>query len=81
VNKLPGLLIVIGFLFVGIILIVGTYKRWTSLVDPPTDEWMFYSHAFLKKCFGKTFLIYFNYSIGAILILSGLIGIWNGIRK
>jgi hypothetical protein len=79
-NKLPGLLFAIFFILAGIILIVGTKKRWRWLVDPPEDYWMFYSHSFLKKVFGKTFLLYFNYMLGIILIVLCLIGIWNGIK-
>jgi hypothetical protein len=80
-NGLPALFIAIFFIFAGIILIVGTKERWSWLVDPPTDHWTFYSHSFLKKCFGKTFLIYFNYSLGIAFILFSLIGIWNKIKE
>jgi hypothetical protein len=79
-NKLPGLLIAIFFIFAGIILIIGTKKRWVWLVDPPAKYWTFYSHSFLKKLLGKTFLLYFNYILGTVFILLSLIGIWNGLK-
>ena len=79
-NRLLGLFIAIFFIFAGIVLLVGTKKRWVWLVDPPADYWTFYSHSFLKKFFGKTFLLYFNYILGIVFILLSLIGIWNGLK-
>jgi hypothetical protein len=80
-NRLPVLFIAIFFIIAGIIIIVGTKKRWSWLVDPPVDYWTFYSHSFLKKFFGKTFLLYFNYFLGIVFILLSLIGFWNGIKR
>lgn len=65
------------FIIVGVILIVGTKKKWTWLVDPPEEYWLVYSHSFLKKVFGKTFLAYFNYLLGIALISLSLCGIWR----
>jgi hypothetical protein len=62
----------------GIVLIVGSWKRWSWLVDPPLQYWLVYSHSFMKKCFGETFLLYFNYILGIGLILLSLLGAWLG---
>lgn len=80
-NKLPGLFIAVIFISVGSILIFGTRKRWIWLVDPPLDYWMVYSHSFIKKFLGRTFLIYFNYFLGILFIVLSLFGIWNEIRR
>lgn len=80
-GTMPGLIVAIFFIAIGAVLIVGTYKRWDWLVDPPDKYWMAYSHSFMKKLFGKTFLIYFNYILGAILIALSLLGIVNGITN
>jgi len=45
---LPGILIAVLFFLVGLILIIGAYRRWEWLVDPPTDMWPYYSQAFLR---------------------------------
>lgn len=79
--RLSVLLMAIFFILAGIILVVGTKKRWMWLVDPSTDHWMFYSHSFIKKFFGNTFLLWFNYILGIILIILSLFGIWNGIKR
>jgi hypothetical protein len=68
-----GFLIYLFFVFLGMILIVGTWWRWPWLVDPPLDQWTFNFHAFIKKFFGQKFLIYFNYVVGAIIIIVLLI--------
>ncbi len=80
-DRLPIILIAILFILAGIILIFGTKRGWSWLVDPPTDYWMFYSHSFLKKFFGKTFLLRFNYFIGILFIILSLFGIWNGLKR
>jgi hypothetical protein len=74
-DKLPDLIFLIFFIIAGVILIVGTNKKWMWLVDPPEDYWMFYSHSFIKKIFGKKMLLYFNYFLGILFILFSLIGI------
>lgn len=67
----------------GILIIFGTLRRWKWLVEPPADNWifgMFYPLVFVKKQFGKTFIIYWNYFIGVFLILISLFGIWYAIK-
>jgi hypothetical protein len=59
-SRLLGLLIGILLMSAGFMMIVGAKKKWSWLVDLPTESWMFNGFSFMKKCFGKTFLIYFN---------------------
>jgi hypothetical protein len=72
-DLLLGFLIYLLFVSLGVILIVGTWRRWPWLVDPPLDQWTFNFHAFLKKVFGQKFLIYFNYVVGVMIIIVLLI--------
>jgi drug/metabolite transporter superfamily protein YnfA len=73
--NLLGILIASLFLLCGLALIVGAYKRWDWLVDPPTNMWPFYSPAFLKKLFGTGFVVVFTYVVGFLLVLSVLWGL------
>ncbi|MGYP001271665624 len=69
------------FFSLGALLVYGTYRRWPVLVDPP-DKWApFYSQALLKKYFGRTFLIAYNYILGLLFIVFTCIGLWNGFTK
>ena len=61
-----------SFLAAGSALIYGTQNRWPMLTDPPEDMWICYTHSFLKKVFGKQFLIYYNYAFGVIFFLAGM---------
>jgi hypothetical protein len=78
---LLGLLFSTFFIIAGVVFIYGTKRRWPIMTDPPQDLWLCYSQAFIKKVFGNNFLIVHNYSLGAIFILLGLIGLWNGLKN
>jgi len=65
----PGIIIAVFFFIIGLILIIGAHRRWEWLVDPPTDMWLFYSQAFLKKFFGSSFVVGFTYVIGFLIVL------------
>jgi len=65
------------FILAGIVLILGSVKRWKWLVDPPAEHWPFDSHAFLMKCLGPEGVLVFNYLLGILLIILSLFGIWN----
>lgn len=78
---LPGILIALLFFLCGLTLIIGAYRRWDWLVDPPTDMWPYYSQAFLKKLFGSSFVVGFTYVIGFLLILFVLFGLFNTLLK
>lgn len=68
------------YLLLGIFIIIGTVKRWSWMVDPPFSKyWMFFPSLYLNKFLGRPFIIYFNYIIGIVSIICGLIGIWKGI--
>jgi len=55
-------------LLLGVLLIIGTKKRWKFLVHP-VDEWDFlYLHFGIRSIFGKS-LIPFNYGLGALICL------------
>ncbi len=75
------LLVACFFIMTGIVLIVGSAKKWRWLVDPPTEYWKVYSHSFIKRLFGKTVLLCFNYILGILLILLSLFGIWNAMKR
>ena len=68
-------------LLIGILLIIGAYKRWKWLVDPPTTEWLggwlVYSQAAIKKHFGKTFLLYYTYLLGIAFTIVGILIIYH----
>jgi len=58
------------------VAIYGTIHKWAMLVDPPEKMSIFYSHALLKKIFGKNFLIFYNYFLGFAFISFGCYGLW-----
>ena len=70
-SSTPGIFFTIFMFIGGVLLIVGNYKRWVWLVDPPENSFttLFYSHYHLKKLCGKKYLIYFNYILGTYFIL------------
>lgn len=76
--KLLGLVFILIFTVIGLLLVIGTYKKWPYLVDPPPE---FYSQYYVKKIFGSKFLAIFNYILGVLFIILSLIGIWNGLFK
>lgn len=76
--KLFGLLFLFLFTVVGILLMIGTYKKWPILVDPPQE---FYSQYMLKKIFGSKFIVIFNYFMGVLFIVLSLIAILNGLLQ
>jgi len=73
-----GFLFIISFLVVGFILVIGTYRKWPLLLDPPP---IFEFHVMLKRKFGVKVLIIHNYIIGFTFIIVTLIGICNLIFK
>jgi hypothetical protein len=56
------------FFIVGILLIVGTLMKWKILTDPPEALSDWYSYSWIKKNWGKKYLIPINYGIGAIFL-------------
>ena len=58
-------------LVVGIVFIVGAYRRWRWLVDPPVEWSLFYSQAQLRRLFGKTVTVYATYFIGFVFVFGG----------
>ena len=79
-NNLPGLLFVAFSLLAGVVLFVGARQKWAWLVDPPDKMWLYYSQAFVKKLFGRTFTIRFTYFLGIMFIVFALFGLINGLR-
>jgi hypothetical protein len=67
----------------GIMLIIGAYKRWKWLVDPPPkalfEGWLVNSQAVIKKYLGKTFLLYYTYLLGIAFTIVGILIIYRGI--
>ena len=54
-----------------LLIVIGTFLKWEFLVDPP-ESWKGYSHTFLKKIFGKEFLIPYNYIVGTVGFIFGM---------
>ena len=55
----------------GIVLVVGAYRRWRWLVDPPIEWSPYYSQAHIRRLFGKTFTVYFTYFLGIVFVFGG----------
>lgn len=56
---------------VGIVLIVGAYRGWRWLVDPPKGWRRFYWVAVMRHRYGKTFTVYFLYFLGLVFVTFG----------
>jgi hypothetical protein len=66
--RLAVVILVLGIVFgTGVLLIVGAHQRWRWLVDPP-DNWLWYSQTIVKRVFGRGFLRFFTYLVGAALV-------------
>lgn len=76
--KIFGLLFLLLFTVIGFLLMIGTYKKWSLLLDPLPE---FYSQYMLKKIFGSKFIVIFNYFMGVLFIVLSLIAIWNGLLQ
>jgi hypothetical protein len=57
---------------VGLVCIVGAFRRWKWLVDPPLSWLPFYSQAAIKKKMGTRFLLYFTYFLGIVFLAGGI---------
>jgi len=60
---------------IGAALIVGAYRRWKWLIDPPTEWAWFYSQSWVKKSFGQKTLLVYTYIIGCMIFFLGVAGI------
>ena len=65
------------FFVLGILFIVGAYRRWRWLVDPPIEWSLYYSQAAMRHRFGKTFTLYFTYFLGSVFAVVGGTGIYR----
>ena len=65
----------------GICMLYGIFKKWPFLVNPPEDNWIFYSQAFIKKIFGERILIFETIIVALAFIGLGLVGFLKGIEK
>jgi hypothetical protein len=68
---LHRLLLYIGFAIVGVLMLVGAYRRWRWLIDPPLSWSPYYSQAVLKEMMGPTAVLYFTYFLGLALFAAG----------
>jgi hypothetical protein len=55
----------------GVLFIIGAYRRWRWLVDPPIELSLYYSQAAIRHRFGKTFTVYFTYFLGLFFVFTG----------
>jgi hypothetical protein len=58
-------------LVLGVIFVIGAYRRWTWLVDPPIEWSVIYSQAAIRRRCGKTFTVYFTYFLGFVFAIFG----------
>ena len=72
-----GLSLYVLIISIGLLLIIGTLRKWPLMVDPPEQCWLVYSQSFIKKAFGRTGLVTFNYLVGCLFIFVGLLALWN----
>ena len=66
-----------GFGLVGMLLIIGAFRRWKWLVDPPLSWSPYYSQARIKEKMGTTFLLYFTYFLGLVFLAAGSYGVYR----
>jgi Immunity protein 17 len=68
---LPGILFLILFLVIGVLCIVGAYRRWRWLVDPEgTSLWVqAWSQYWLKQMIGRRGLLVYTYVTGSLFVL------------
>ena len=67
------------FALCGVILIVGAWRRWKWLVDPPLSWSPYYSQARLKEMMGATAVLYFTYFLGLLFLAAGSYGVYREI--
>jgi hypothetical protein len=70
----------IGFGAMGAILIVGAFRRWKWLVDPPLGLSPYYSQARMKEVFGPTAVLYFTYFLGLMFLAFGSYATYRDVR-
>jgi len=63
--------------FAGLVLIIGAFRRWKWLVDPPLSWAPYDSQARAKEMFGSTFVLYFTYFLGFVFLAAGGYGIYR----
>jgi len=78
---LLGILFSALFIVGGSLMVYGTWHSWSLLVDPPEEFWLTYSQSFMKKVLGTDALRMHNYILGSVLVLVGLIILWNGFLR
>jgi hypothetical protein len=65
----------LGLLAMGLTCVVGTWKGWRWLLDPPREAWFWYSQAFVKVMVGAHVLRVWTYIFGALCIVFGVLNI------
>ena len=45
------------------------------LIDPPEEQWRYYSQSFIKKIFGRKVLYIFTIALGLLFIFVGVSGL------
>jgi hypothetical protein len=69
VTLLSTISIGVFFILAGFVLVLGSQRRWSWLVDPPEELWPFYSQALLKKLIGTDGVVWFTYVVGLMIIV------------
>jgi len=60
-------------------MLVGAYRRWKWLVDPPLSWSPYYSQAACKEMFGTDFTRYFTYFLGIVFLAASSVGTYQQI--
>src|SRR5437773_4269785 len=64
----------------GVATIYGAYRKWSWPVDPPDYLWPVYPQAFLKKPYGRRFVIGWTYFIGIVFVAGMFVSLWSGLE-
>jgi hypothetical protein len=67
-----------GLVIMGVVCVIGAWRRWRWLVDPPREAWFWYSQAFLKTILGTRGLQVWTYVFGGLCILFGALNMAGG---
>ena len=62
----------------GVVLVLGTYRRWPIIVNPPSGFWsrvLYGNFQSVKKRYGEKSVINYIYLIGISLVIFGVMGL------
>jgi hypothetical protein len=57
------------------LLVLGAYRRWRWLVDPPVRMWPYWNLTWLKREFGVHAVVIFAHGIGGVVMGFGALAV------